>query len=194
MAELARITSVEALDDFRASLIVYLTKVRPALEEISSDVLRIRMWLENDQRMHWENQIRQRRKKLEQAEQALFSARMATLREATDAETAAVHRAKRAMEEAEAKLRKVKQWSRDFDSRVEPLAKQLDQLRNMLTIDMPHAVAYLAQVIKTLSDYTGMKLSQDDGTASAPREAEQTEETAAPAPDASAAPAGGATP
>jgi chromosome segregation ATPase len=156
MPERAHVTSLDALDSFRASLIVYLTKAKPTLEEVSNDVLRTRVWLENDQRTHWENQLRQRGKRLQEAEQALFSARLSNLREATDAEQMAVQRARRAFEEAENKLRRVKQWIREFDTRIEPLVKQLDHLRNLYTVDMPHAVATLAEIIKTLSDYAGL--------------------------------------
>src|SRR5512137_2899868 len=131
MQERAHITSVEALEDFRASLIVYLSKVRPTLDEVSSEVLRTRLWLQNEQRTHWENEVRRRTKVLEQAQQTEFGARLSNLRDSTDAERMAVMRARRALEEAEEKLRRVKHWSREYDSRIEPLAKQLDQLQNV---------------------------------------------------------------
>ena len=62
MAEKAQVTSLEALDTFRSQLIVYLSQARPALEEVGAEVLRTRMWLENDQRTHWENELRRRLK------------------------------------------------------------------------------------------------------------------------------------
>ena len=40
MAERAQVTSVEAIESFRASLIVFLSKVRPTLEEVSDEVMR----------------------------------------------------------------------------------------------------------------------------------------------------------
>jgi chromosome segregation ATPase len=153
MPERAHLTSLEALESFRASLIIYLSKARPALEEVSSDVLRTRVWLQNDQRAHCENQVRRHTKELEAARLALSSARLSNLTQSTDLEQMAVRRASRALEEAEAKLRRVKQWSREFDSRIEPLARQLDGLMNILTTDMPRAVAHLAQAIKTLAEY-----------------------------------------
>jgi hypothetical protein len=161
MPERAHITSLEALESFRASLIVYVSKARPTLEEVSSDVLRLRDWLQYRQRTYWENQVRRRAKELHQAQQALFSAKLTNLREVTDAEQLAVHRARRALEEAEMKLKRVKQWSRQFDSRIEPLAKQLDLLFNILTVDMPQATAYLAQAIKTLTQYAGIAPAQE---------------------------------
>ena len=153
MPDKAQVTSIDALESFRASLITYVSKARPTLEEISSDVLRTRLWLENEQRLRWENQVRRRTKDLEQAQQALSSARLSSLREENAAEQNAVRRAKGALEEAGTKLKLLKQWHRDFENRVEPLAKQLDKLHTVLANDMPQAAAYLAKIIQTLSAY-----------------------------------------
>src|SRR5947209_8919775 len=125
MPERAHVTSVDVIESFRASLVVYITKARPTVEEVSADVLRTKLWLENDQRMHWEAQVHRRTKVLEQAQQALSSARMSNLREASTAEQMMVHKAKRALDEAEAKLKVLKHWNREFHNRAEPLVKQL---------------------------------------------------------------------
>src|ERR1051325_9781522 len=156
MPERAHVTSSDALESFRASLILYVNKARPTLEEVSADVVRTRLWLQNDKRTHWENQERRRAKTLEQAQAALSSARMSHLRDASAAEQMAVHRAKRALEEAEAKLKQLKQWNREFDSRVEPLVKQLEKLHTVLANDMLLAGAYLAQAIQTLAAYADL--------------------------------------
>ena len=112
MPQRAHVTSVDAIDAFRSDLIVYLSKARPTLEEVSSDVLRMRLWLENDQRNYWDNQVRKRATLLEQAQAALCSSKISNLREASAAAQPAFHRARRALDEAEAKLRMVKKWSR----------------------------------------------------------------------------------
>src|SRR5882724_5386529 len=154
MPQKAHVTSVEALESFRSSLIVYLGKARPTLEEVSGEVVRTRLWLQNDQRTNWEAQARRRAKLLEQAQAALFSARISNLRKETSAEQLAFHRAKRSMEEAEAKLRTIKQWNREFDNRVEPLVKQTEKLHTVLAHDMIKAIAYLTEAIKTLAAYS----------------------------------------
>jgi hypothetical protein len=159
MPERAHVTSVEALDTFRASLIIYVSKARPTLEEVSADVTRTRVWLENDARTHWESQVRRRAKALEEAKQALFSSRISDLREVTTSEQMAVHKAKRAFDEAEAKLKILKQWTREYDSRVEPLLKQLAKLHTVLSNDMLLAAAYLTQAINTLAAYADVGLS-----------------------------------
>ncbi len=153
MPERAHVTSVDALEAFRASLIVFLSKARPTLEEVSTDVQRMRGWLEGEQRTYWENEFRRRHRALEEAQAALFSSNMSRLREPSAAEQMVVQRARRAVDEAEAKLRVIKQWNRVFDNRVDPLVKQMDKLHTVLAQDMVHAVAFLAQAIRTLDAY-----------------------------------------
>ena|ERR1051325_3048666 len=153
MPQRAHVTSVEALEAFRSHLIVYVSKARPTLEEVTGDVLRTRLWLENEQRTHWEAEVRRRSKNLEQAQAALFSARLSNLRKESAAEQMTYHRAKRALDDAQAKLRTVKLWNREFDNRVEPLVKQTEKLHTVLSNDMVEAIAYLTDSIKTLSAY-----------------------------------------
>ena len=50
----------------------------------------------------------------------------------------------------------IKRWMMEFDHLVGPLVKQLEQLRTMLSNDMPKAAAYLAQVLKTLEAYANV--------------------------------------
>lgn len=153
MPQKAHVTSLDALEAFRSNLIVYLNQARPALDEISSEVLRTRSWLETSQHLHWENQMRRRTKELEQAQQALFSARIGILSKETVMEQMAVHRAKEALAEADQKLRTIKKWDREFDGRVQPLVKQVEKLHTVLSNDMVKAVTYLTQAISTLAAY-----------------------------------------
>jgi hypothetical protein len=168
MAERAQVTSVEAVEAFRASLILYLSRARPALDEVSSDILRTRQWLQHDQRKHWENELRKRSRKLEQAQAELFSARVSTLTEATSTQQMAVRKALQAVREAEEKLSLLKKWDRELDNRSEPLLKQVEQLHGFLTSDMTKAVAYLANMVKTLEAYAGVMPAGSAGPAPAP--------------------------
>ena len=153
MPQQAHVTSLEAIELFRSNLIVYLSQARPALDEVSAEVLRARLWLEGEQRQHWESQMRKRLKELEQAQQALFSARLGALRKESSAEQFAVHRAKEAVAEADLKLRVLRKWNRDFDGRVQHLVKQMEKLHMVLSNDMVKALTYLTQTISTLAAY-----------------------------------------
>jgi len=153
MSHRAQITSIEAISSFRAGLITYLETARPILEEIAAEVVRVRAWLEQDRLRHWERELRRRDRLLREAEDALRSARMSSLREVTQAEADAVRKAKAAFEEARERLQQVKRWCRDFDTRIAPVAHQLDSLQTLLATDMPRAVASLTRTLEVLADY-----------------------------------------
>jgi hypothetical protein len=152
----AHVTSIDSIESFRVALINYLAKVRPALDDAIDDVSRTRDWLQHDQRRHWENEVKRRRRAVEEAEQAVFSARISNFREVSTAENTAVLRARRALNDAEEKLRMVKKWLRDFDNRVEPLVKQLEQVQTMFGNTMPRSIAHLAGLVKTLDAYANV--------------------------------------
>jgi hypothetical protein len=153
MATQAKITSVEAIELFRAALILFTSQARPALEEVSSEGVRMRLWLESDQRRFWENERRVRSRKLEEAQQKLFSARLSQFQESTSLQQMTVHRAQRAVRDAEEKLVRLKRWDRELENRSAPLLKEVEQLHSFLTAEMPKAVAYLAQVVRALDAY-----------------------------------------
>ena len=189
MPDRGHVTSVEALEEFRAKLIIYQAKARAALEDVSADVTHTRLWIENEQRIRWESEVRRRAKALEQAQQELFGSRISTLREESSTEQMAVQRAKRAFDEADAKLRLLKKWNRDFGSHVEPLVKQLEKLHTFLTHDMVLAAAYLAEAVKTLEAYAELSSSAATPAPAAPASAASPEESGAtpnPVPGASA--------
>jgi curved DNA-binding protein CbpA len=153
MPERAQVTSVEAIESFRACLIVYLTKARALLEEVSDEKQRTRAWLQDEQRVHWEQECRLRRRKLEDAEQELFSAKLSRIQTQSAAQILAVERCKRSLREVEEKLAAVRKWNREFENRAEPLVKQIEQLQTFLTTDLSKAVAYLGTVLTTLEAY-----------------------------------------
>ncbi|MBI1841384.1 MAG: hypothetical protein HYR88_11115 [Verrucomicrobia bacterium] len=157
MPERAQVSSVEAIESFRSRLVVFISAARPTLDEVSSDVMRARIWLETDQRVYWEAQLKKRQRAYEEAQQSIFSTRLSSLHEEVSAaQQMTARRAKAALDEAQNKLRLLKQWERQYDSLVEPLVKQMEKLQTVLSHDMPMAVAHLAEVIRLLQDYADL--------------------------------------
>ena len=153
MPERAQVTSIEAVESFRAKLVIYITKARAALEEAADEVQRTRSWLENDQRMRWENECRRRSRELDEAQQELFSAKLSRIRTQSAAQVLAVERAKRALREAEEKREAVKRWAREFANRADPLVKQVEQFLGFVTTDLVKAAAHLSGLLKALDAY-----------------------------------------
>lgn len=161
MADHAHVSSIEAIEAFRAELLAFLSKTRPILEDACDEVTRTREWIETDRRVYWENQARRRGRALEDAQQALFSAKLSNLRDVRTAEQLAVMKARRSLEEAHGKLRKIHKWTRDFDHKVMPLVKELEHLRSLLGADLPKAALHLAQVVKALDAYAAVKRGKE---------------------------------
>lgn len=172
----AKITSIEALDSFRSSLVVYLEKAGNTLDEIIHAVRRTRFQLENEKLFFWKQELHKRTKALDLARSEYFSARLTNTGTGATGKQAAVRRATEAKREADYKLRLIKKWCRDYDSQVEPLAKKVEALRQSLIYDLPNAVAFLEQAARTLSDYAGMRTAGTAATAPGPS-TEQEEES-----------------
>lgn len=168
----ARVGSIDALEAFRAALIQYTARVRRALDDVSGEVKRTRGWLESEQRRKWEAECRRRQRALEQAEQELFTARLSSLRDDKSAQQRAVARARRELAAAEEKLAAIKRWRTAYETKVEPLARQLESLRSVMAREMPEAAVRLADAVSLLQDYAGTKpvprVATDEGEGGGP--------------------------
>lgn len=172
MPDQAHVTSSEAIELFRASLLVYIAKTRPWLEDSCDEVFRTRDWLQNDRRIHWENQVRRRTRALEEAQAALLSAKLSNLRDTRAAEHMAVERAKRALVEAEEKLQRIKRWSMEFEQRSQVLVKELEHVRSMIANVLPKGAAHLEQIVRRLEAYAGVAGPGASSATAAPSETE----------------------
>jgi hypothetical protein len=166
MSGQAQITSVEAIAAFRADLVVYLAQVKPLLDEVASEVMHTRSWLQDDRRRFWQQELRVRGRRLEEAKQELFNASISRMGEAKSFQQMAVQRAQREVQAAEEKLTILRKWDHELDDRSAPLVKQMEQLHGFLGVEMAKAVAYLDQALKALDAYQSV----------APRPAEKTQE------------------
>lgn len=187
MAERSHVTSFEAIEAFRASLIVFLGKARPTVEEVGNELIRMRVWLESEQRNYWTKEIRLLARQLEQAQQELFAARLSEQQAGLAMQEMVVQRLRGKIREAEEKQEVTRKWSRALEDRTDPLAKEVEGLHSFLMVDMVRAVAHLEQVVKTLEAYAhagpaGAPAVRESGEENAPAQ-----DAAGPAADAQAA-------
>jgi len=168
MAGPAQITSVEAIEAFRADLIVYLGQMRPVVDEVGSELVRMKAWLQTEQRQHWEQQARLRQRRLEEAQAELFNARLSTIQDSTILQNLAVQRTRQAVQEAETKLSRMKKWDRELENLADPLVKQVEQLQGFLSTDMARGVEVLNQILLAMEAYTRLKPSGSPTDAAPP--------------------------
>ncbi len=168
MSTQAKVTSIDALDAFRAALVIFVTKARTAVDNVRDKVKRTRNWLQHDQRMHWEGEIRRRQRKLDQAKQELYSARLTKMTETITMREAVVRKTKAAVDEAELKLRNVKKWNQNFDAAADPLMKKLDGFKEFLDHEMPDAITFLYRASEILTAYADRSMPSGDPAPAAP--------------------------
>lgn len=163
----ARVTSIDALDDFRAKLLVYIARARRVLDDVNDDVIRTRAWLQSDRLPYWKKQVWLKQKELAAADQELMTARLSDMPEAVQARRMVVNRCKAALRETEERLERVKKWVKHYGSAVEPKAKVVIQMRQVVDHDLAKAIAFLEQAAGTLTDYAEIRKTAPAATNSA---------------------------
>jgi hypothetical protein len=116
-------------------------------------VLHTRSWLQDDRRRFWQQELRARSRRLEDARQELFNASISIMNDSKSFQQMAFQKAQRGVRDVEEKLVVIKKWDRELDDKTAPLVKQMEQLHGFLGVEMAKAVAYLDQVLKALAAY-----------------------------------------
>ena len=168
MSQGAQVRSIDAIESFRTSLILYIESANGSLDEVGEEIRRTRNWLEQDQRVYWKKQVRHRTKVFEEAQQAVFNARFSSLRDTSMLEQMQLNKASRSLKAAQEKLKSVNTWIRKYNNQVELSARRLDRLRSILAGDMPKAVHFLAKTTRALRAYSELKMPADASNSTQP--------------------------
>lgn len=173
MRKAARVTSIDALKDFRRVLAEFTTLATTALGEAHAYVRRTTSWVEHEQPSYWKNERRRRQARLAEARNELYRAQV----EAADAQVSAslqrraVERTQAAVDEAETKLRNTKRWSRLLDRETILYKGECQKLARTLDAEMPQAMARLDKMVESLERYVKLAvptLAPDVGIRTAP--------------------------
>jgi hypothetical protein len=151
----ARVTSIDALREFRAALVEFCETGRSALGEAVSDVQRTSWWIEHDMREHWRRELKARQNKLAEAKTDLARAQ---LQQKSDViERKAVVAATRRVEEAEEKLRAIKRWVVAMEREKMLFRGQCAQMSASLDGELPKTIAWMERMIDSLQQYVALQ-------------------------------------
>ncbi len=157
MSQSARVTSFQAIQDFKAVLCGFCEETKEALGTIDMEVRRMLDWLGHDQAHYWQNQVRCLQEEVTQAKADLFRKQLTRLSgEIPDCleEKKALRVAERRLEVAEEKVEKCRQWfGRLLPRAIDEYEGPARQLAGMVEGDPPAIVAYLDRVLTTLDAY-----------------------------------------
>jgi hypothetical protein len=157
MSQGARVTSFQAIQDFKAVLCGFCEEVKEALVTTDMEIRRLLNWLEHDQAHFWQAEVRRRQEEVTQAKADLFRKQLSRLSgEIPDCleEKAALRLAQRRLEEAEDKVEKCRQWSsRQLPRVIDEYEGPARQLAGMVEGDPPAIIAYLDRILASLDAY-----------------------------------------
>lgn len=152
----ARVGSLDVFQDFRSAYAKFGDAGRNALIAVDLEIRRMLDWLEKDQVAFWKAEIRRREEKLNEAKTALHRKRItATFGNvaADSEEILMVRRAQAKLEQAEAKLKEVKQWYLTVEQEVSEYRGPSQQLANVLDGGVPRALSALDRMADAVEAY-----------------------------------------
>lgn len=158
MSSSARVTSIDAVRDFRASLCNFIEESGQSICNIDMEIQRFYDWLSNDQLGYWSRQVRVSEEKLAEARNALHQRKLASFEDNPSLiqEKKDVDRCKRRLEEAEDKVKAVKRWTRVVEQEIDEYRGKREQLSSSVQGDLPRGVSMLERVIASLDAYVAM--------------------------------------
>ena len=154
----AHIRSPEVILRFRHRFVEFITRARLALDTTAGDVHSVLDWLTGEQLRYWRLQQRRRHDKMKEAWRDYVNARYSDRRTGKPScldERKMYERAKRAKEEAEEKIKRVKGWATALGREAERLKPPLLRFEMLLTSLTPRALGRLDHMLDNLEEYLG---------------------------------------
>jgi hypothetical protein len=166
MSGSARVTSIDALKDFRTALCEFGVEAQEALAAVDMDIRRAEDWL-RAQMEYWRRQARDRGEGLARAKAALVQREWGTQEGrgagTTEAEIEVKH-AKRSLQEAEDKIEAVRRWQQQLPRAINEYEGPARQLSGFLEADLKQALAMLDRMAAALEAYVALNAPAAPGT------------------------------
>lgn len=160
----AHVLSIQALADLKAAFTRFGHETQEALNATDIELRRTLDWLQ-ERLAYWQREVRRREQILAQAERALEACRSVRyynpktgtyIEPPCTAQWEAVRRARVYLEEAQAELRTVQEWTRRVQQAAADYGRQAQRLRAWLSGELPKATALLGRSATILSAYVGL--------------------------------------
>ena len=157
MGQRAKVTSLDAVDDFAAALRCFEHDASRILETLQLGIHRAVQWIQQDQRQYWKQQLRRSDQKVQEAKLALERCLIfrggGDQRAACVEEKRALERAKRRHRLCREKIEAVRRWSRDVERAVLEYKAEVGGLRQWIETDAARTQGLLKRISQTLQQY-----------------------------------------
>jgi hypothetical protein len=156
MAEAARVTSIEAVQDFQVFLAKVCQDTREALVSVEMEARRTLDWVRHEQAAFWQRTVRDLHEEVTQAKAALFRKQLTGMsghKPDLIEERDAVRLAQARLAEAEEKVEHCRRWGPLLQRAIDEYQPPARLLAAMVEGDPPECVVLLEQVLASLEAY-----------------------------------------
>ena len=180
----AKVESIEAIANFKRALFKFAEAANSALSEAEADMAGVHRWLETEQRVYWQNNVRKASELVSRCEDALRQKRLfkdasGRIPSAVDEEKA-LARAKRMKEVAEEKAENVRRYTPRLQREIMLYKGQVTRFATFVAADIPAAAAKLDKMVDSLEAY--VNLAALDASVQAPAVTQPTDEVVSTQP------------
>jgi hypothetical protein len=181
MASSARVTSVQAIVDFKVALLAFCQEAKEVLSTIEMEIRRTMDWVQRDQLPYWQREIRNRQEEVAQAKADLFRKQLTRISGQNPdylEERKALRMANFRLEEAEDKVQVCKSWAnRQLARAVDEYEGPARQLAGMVEGNPPPIIIFLDRIIGSLEAYLDVGATPVEMPAATTDSSEKTKET-----------------
>ena len=158
MSERANVSSIAALQEFRAAIGLFVEEAGRALMSADAEIARIHRALSHELPTHWKLELRRREENVVKArialEQALASREMG---KSSVEERKQLARAKDAVERARQRLEATRRWRTRLEREEMVYRGRVERLRTFLNAGAPRALASLHAMADRLDEYVSIQ-------------------------------------
>jgi len=160
MGKAARVLSVQALTDFRISMIKFSEEARSALSGVEMELRRMRDWLERDQLGYWMMQVKRRQEEVMNARTELARRKIAAQGSDTISDTEQkekLREAQRRLRVAEEKVAIVKRLIPELQRTIAEYKSCASPLADHMGGGMEKSIHRIGMMVKSLEDYLALR-------------------------------------
>ena len=164
MGRLAKVTSIDVIEQFAAALNCFGEDAKTALDGVDMEVRRALNWIQREQKDYWTQRIRKGWDEVNIARKELERKMMfypGDDRPSCHDERLALETAKRRLRLAQEKVEAVKRWSHRAEREVNEYIGAIQQLRRWMEFELPQGLADLGRMARALEDYVALESSAE---------------------------------
>lgn len=162
----ANVQSIEALQEFRARLIIFQEKLNDALMSMQEQIYHAMDWIERDRPQYWHNA---QNKAFDQISQARISLETARMRKEMDdfrpsliEEKQALRDAKNRLAVCQEKIRLVQSTIARVHHEADEFRGRMSQMQRLVETDIPNMTGLLEAMLKALEAYAEVEAKEVD--------------------------------